>query len=237
MVCIPGMIHSAERHLGCVEKMYCEAGGQEPSVPAERYGVGWPGFRTAYLAAARGQMARSVETGREHSFEARFADTFASLGVSEPPAAELSELVIRLGRYIVDEAVVVDGAQEVIPLLAEQYRLGVVSNYPNGPLVVRTLERFGLLRFFSGIVVSGEFGWMKPHPDIYREALRRVDARPERTLFVGDDLRNDVKAPKAAGMRTAWFAPERAKSADLDVDAHITDLRELPAWCRDNLAP
>jgi hypothetical protein len=38
-------------------------------------------------------------------------------------------------------------------------------------------------------------------------------------------------------MRTAWFAPGGASSADPDVDAHLTDLRELIVWCRDNLAP
>ena len=237
LVCIPGMVHSAERHLGCVEKMYCAGGGEKSSVPAERYGVGWSKFRAAYLAAAVRQMAWSAETGREHSFEDRLADAFVSLGENKPTAEELSELVKRLGDHIVAEAVAVDGAHEVVPVLAEHYRLGIVSNYPNAPLVARTLERFGLLRFFSGIVVSGEFGWLKPHPDVYLEALRRLGARPERTLFVGDDLRNDVKGPKALGIRTAWFAPGKAISADPDVDTHIADLRELIVWCRDNLAP
>jgi L-rhamnose isomerase len=112
LVCILGMIHSAGHHLDCVEKMYCEAGGQEHLAPAERYGVGWREFHAAYLAAASRQMARSLETGREHSFEARLADTFASLSAGKPSAAELSELVARLGQYISDEAVVVDGAQK-----------------------------------------------------------------------------------------------------------------------------
>lgn len=236
LVCIPGMIHSAERHLACVEKAYCESGG-DGAAPRERYGVGWPEFRAAYLAAATSQIARSAATRREHAFEARFVDAFASLGVRGPSAHECAELVTRLGRHIVADAAVVEGAQEVIPQLARDYRLGVVSNYPNGPLVARTLERFGLLRFFRGIVVSGEFGWMKPHPDVYREALRRVDAAPARTLFVGDDLRNDVQGPRALGMRAVWFAPAAAKRADAGADAHITDLRELPAWCRDNLEP
>jgi putative hydrolase of the HAD superfamily len=86
-----------------------------------------------------------------------------------------------------------------------------------------------LLGFFSGIVVSGEFGWLKPHPHIYLEPLRRVGSRPERTLFVGDDLHNDVKGPNALGMRTAWFVPGEHRSSDPDIDVHVTDLRKLPA--------
>lgn len=237
LVHIPGMIHSAERHLRCVERMYCEADGESSWVPARRYGAAWAGFRASYLTAAGRHMARSAETGREHSFEARLADAFASMGLNIPPEAELAELVARLAHHVVAEAVVVDGAQEVIPALAERYRLGVVSNYPHAPVVVRTLEHFGLLRFFSGLVVSGEYGWLKPHPDIYREALRRVDASPKRTLFVGDDLRSDVKGPKALGLRTAWFSSDERRGSDPDIDVHIADLRELPEWCRQNFEP
>ena len=48
-------------------------------------------------------------------------------------------------------------------------------------------------------MVSGEFGWLKPHPDIYRQALGQIGARAQETVFVGDDLDNDVVAPKALG--------------------------------------
>ena len=89
----------------------------------------------------------------------------------------------------------------------------------------------------SAIVVSGEWGWTKPHPGIYREALRRMNVTHERALFVGDDLLNDVKGPKAVGMRAAWFAPGRQTSEAQDADTHIVDLRELLAWCREYLDP
>lgn len=145
LVRIPGMIHSAERHLRCVEKMYCEADHASSFVPAGRYGAGWAEFRAAYLAAAHRHIARSAETGREHSFGDRLAAAFAGVGVDDPPETELAELVTRLAGHIVADAVMVEGAQEVIPALAARYRLGVVSNYPCAPVVAGTLERFGLL--------------------------------------------------------------------------------------------
>jgi len=232
LVSVPGMIHSAERHLSCVERMYC--GGNASECAAERYGVAWPVFREAYLREVAQQIARSAESRREHSFEDRLAGTFAQLGVARPPVDELSALVVRLGEHIVAEATLVDGVREVIPELARHYRLGIVSNYPCAPLVARSMERFGLLDCFSAIVVSGEWGWTKPHPGIYREALRRIDLTHERALFVGDDLVNDVQGPKAVGMRAAWFAPSRQTDEAADADAHIVDLRELLAWCREH---
>jgi FMN phosphatase YigB (HAD superfamily) len=45
--------------------------------------------------------------------------------------------------------------------------------------VSETLERFGLRHYFSAIVVSREFGWLKPHPSIYKTGLKL------RTSFCG----------------------------------------------------
>lgn len=233
LVSVPGMIHSAERHLACVERMYC--GGNGVECAAERYGVAWPAFREAYLQEVARQIARSTESGREHSFEDRLAGAFAQFGLESTPAHELSSLVERLGEHIVAEATLVDGVREVIPELARHYRLGIVSNYPCAPLVARSMQRFGLLDCFSAIVVSGDWGWTKPHPGIYREALRRIEITHERALFVGDDLVNDVKGPKAVGMRAAWFAPGKQRGDAPEADTHLVDLRELPPWCREHL--
>ena len=91
-----------------------------------------------------------------------------------------------------------------------------------------TLERFGLRQYFSSIVVSGEFGLLKPHPAIYQQALRQIGARPQETVFVGDDLDNDVIGPKALGLRTVWFTGNPAATAH--ADAKISDLGELLHW-------
>lgn len=236
LVSIPGMIHSADRHLACLERLYSEPHEDSAISLAQRCGIPWETFRQSYLDAARGQMARSAQSLREHSFEDRFHDAFRLAGVAAAPAGrEVAALVARFGDHIVDDASAVEGALEAVTALAQRYRLGVVSNYPNAPLVGRTLERFGMLGFFSVVVVSGEFGWLKPHPSVFHEALRRLDVRAERTLFVGDDLRNDVKGPKALGLRTAWFAPGCERANDPDIDVQVADLRELPQWCSANL--
>ena len=233
LVNVPGMIHSPERHLACVERMYC--GANATGCVAERYGIAWPAFRDAYLEEVARQIARSTESGREHSFEDRLAGTLAKLGIARPSENELSGLVDSLGEHIVTDVALVDGVREAVPELARHYRLGIVSNYPCAPLVARSMERFGLLECFSAIVVSGEWGFTKPHPGIYREALRRIDVALERALFVGDDPVNDVEGPKAMGMRAVWFAPRRQSCEAACADGHIVDLRELLAWCREHL--
>ena len=50
----------------------------------------------------------------------------------------------------------------------------------------RLLERTGILPCFDAVVVSETVRAYKPHPRIYREALRAVRAPAERSVFVSD---------------------------------------------------
>ena len=226
---IPGMIHDPDRHLACVERIYDEhicphIGGDCPQLPIAM-------FIEYYHAACRTQIAASKQSQREHTFDDRFAMALELAGV-RPLAdrATYRRMSNALGREVVEGARLLDFADEVVPALAQKYRLGIVSNYPHGPVVEATLERFGLRRHFEAIVVSSETGWMKPHADCYLPALAALPASPGRTLMVGDDLRNDIKGAKALGLHTAWIAPD-ATSIDPDVDIHLKCLSELPAYC------
>ena len=226
---IPGMIHDPDRHLACVERIYEDhifphLGQDRPTLPIAA-------FIGHYHEACRTQIARSKETQREHTFDDRFA-----LALELAGSKALSDRAIyrrmsdALGREVVQGARLLDAAAETVEILARSYRLGVVSNYPHGPVVEATLERFGMRKHFETIVVSSDTGWMKPHAQCYAPALAALPAPPGRTLMVGDDLRNDVKGAKALGLLTAWIAPG-ATTIDPDVDIHLKSLAELPAHC------
>jgi 2-haloacid dehalogenase len=61
------------------------------------------------------------------------------------------------------------------------------------------LERFDFLRWFDGIVVSGEEGLAKPDPQIYRVLTERYAVVPEQAVFIDDSAAN-VDAAHAMGM-------------------------------------
>ena len=226
---IPGMIHDPQRHLACVERVF--PAEIAPALSASGAKVQWPEFERRYLEACRIQIAKSKQTQREHSFTDRFALAFTLAGAAKLPEREtLMRMADALGREVTQHARLLDHAAEVIATLAQSYRLGVVSNYPHGPVVEASLERFGLRRHFGPIVVSSDTGWMKPHADCYRPALAALPAAAGLTLMVGDDLNNDVKGAKALGLLTAWIAPQ-AQHTDADVDVHLRSLHELPAHC------
>lgn len=79
----------------------------------------------------------------------------------------------------------------------------------------------GLPELAEGIelVISSEVGFRKPHPDFYRAACARLGLPPERVLFVGDDLENDVLGPRRIGA-SSCLVDRRAGTAKIAEFAH-----------------
>jgi epoxide hydrolase-like predicted phosphatase len=82
------------------------------------------------------------------------------------------------------------------------YRMGLLSN---GPASLRNyLDDLGVGELFDVVVVSACEGVMKPDPAIYRLALERLGARPERTIFI-DDLPPNVTGAESLGIQGVVF--------------------------------
>jgi 2-haloacid dehalogenase/putative hydrolase of the HAD superfamily len=63
--------------------------------------------------------------------------------------------------------------------------------------------RQGGLRF-DHVVTSQQARCYKPHPDIFRRALRQTGWPAGAVLHVGDSLHSDVAGAHAAGLRAIW---------------------------------
>lgn len=131
---------------------------------------------------------------------------------------------------------VVELADDVIPLLrrlGERYRLAVLSNYPCGRSIRDGMEKVGLTEFFEVIVVSGDVGFVKPHPEPYARLLGELGEDPAACIYVGDNWLADIQGAKTAGMGAVLttqhvpyetFAP---KDGDREPEARIGHLGEL----------
>jgi len=88
-------------------------------------------------------------------------------------------------------------------------KLALVSNaFDPRWLLQRDLEQMGLAERLDFAVFSSEVGKRKPHPEIFRRALDALEVEPERALFVGDRLYEDIRGAGELGMTTVqalWF--------------------------------
>lgn len=114
-----------------------------------------------------------------------------------------------------------DGTEEVLQRLHERYRLGVIANQPENAR--QRLEQFGVLKYFDHLTISGEIGFSKPSPTIFRETLRITGATAEKCFMVGDKLTNDIAPAKKLGFHTVWVKQEYGGMNRITNDSMVPD--------------
>jgi putative hydrolase of the HAD superfamily len=91
------------------------------------------------------------------------------------------------------------GTAEQLHKIGERYRIAVISNADGR--IEDVLERCGIAQCFRTITDSGLVGYEKPHPEIFRQALKSMNAAPEESLYVGDVYSVDYLGATRAGMQ------------------------------------
>ncbi|MDQ3248039.1 MAG: HAD family hydrolase [Chloroflexota bacterium] len=144
----------------------------------------------------------------------RLYDAYEHLGLQPKPGdyarliREIDELVREIEtmeiRIPPDFAA---GVHTVLPLLAQEYKLGIISDaiHTHGRGLRHLLDQQGLLPYFSYFIFSDEIRLAKPTVDIFRQAALGLNTSPARMVHVGDRERNDVAGPLAAGMNAILF--------------------------------
>ncbi len=131
-----------------------------------------------------------------------------------------------------DRAVTVDA--DAVPTLSwlgdRGIKRGLCSNAPFPPeMMRRQVSSNGIADLVDAIVFSSEVGKRKPSFELYRAALDAIGTEPDRTLFVGDRVREDFEGPAALGMRAVIVTAHAAEPPPDGVPAirSLAELREL----------
>lgn len=102
------------------------------------------------------------------------------------------------------------GVIELLDALEEKTIPAAVVSSSSHHWVDGWLERIGLAERFQTVVCRGDAPRIKPAPDLYLEAAKRMELEPAMCLVIEDSM-NGVKSAKAAGM-PVWAVPNRVTS-------------------------
>ena len=84
-------------------------------------------------------------------------------------------------------------------LKTKGYKLGAITN----GITIKQWEkliRLNLHHFFDIVITSEEVGYEKPNPEIFKEALRRMHCKAEKSTMVGNKFITDAMGAINAGM-------------------------------------
>lgn len=92
------------------------------------------------------------------------------------------------------------GLREVIEFLSPHYALGIASSAEKSR-IIQTLSRFGISHRFETIISREDVNRVKPYPDVYQEASRRIGIAPAHCIAF-EDSPPGIASARSAGMRT-----------------------------------
>jgi len=121
------------------------------------------------------------------------------------------------------------GTAEQLHKIGERYQIAVISNADGK--IEDVLQRCGIASCFRTITDSGLVGYEKPHPQIFRQALKSMNAAPGESLYVGDVYSVDYLGATGAGMQAVLMDIPGAYR-DKGVP-RVESLEELQAVLRD----
>jgi putative hydrolase of the HAD superfamily len=190
-------------------------------------------FLEAYTQAHRKYHKVRYEQLVEVTNAVWIAEALNSLGVET--SAEDTRIRIALNSFFEDYVNSFElrpCAKHVLAQASERCKIGLISNFTYAPVVYAALRRLSINRFFNAVLVSDAVGWRKPHPKIFEETLRKLGARPDETVYVGDSPLEDIKGAKALGMRTVFvpsqfYTLQSLHDTQQKPDMIVADLCEL----------
>jgi HAD superfamily hydrolase (TIGR01509 family) len=128
-----------------------------------------------------------------------------------------------------------DAVATLVALRARGLRIGLLSNthWPRA-FHEHFLERDGLVELIDVRCYTSELAHTKPHPEAFAAVLDALDVKPDATVFVGDRLYDDIAGAQRLGMRAVWRRNSLTPPYDVEPDAVVDRLSELPpiveAW-------
>ena len=88
------------------------------------------------------------------------------------------------------------------------------------------IEKTGIGRYFTHIIISENIGVNKPDKAIFEHALSLAGAEKYDSIMIGDSLEADVYGALNFGMDAIYFNPHNAVKPD-DIPLQVNSLNQL----------
>ena len=222
-VAIPNRLEAPERMLQSLQ-------GQGIAVDATTFFPVYHEVVTEFLATARRE-------GKESHNRFWISTALQRVGQRvEPDDGRIAWAVEAYFSAFLDYAVALPGTHALLNTLKQRgYRLGLLSNLTHAPAARQILAQLDLASFFDVLLVSGDLGYRKPHPTVFRRLIASLDTPQEQIAFVGDDVDADIHGAQRSGLQPIWTRyaqrqrPPRAPEA-ISEPSLLPEVPTIDSW-------
>ncbi len=120
----------------------------------------------------------------------------------------------------------VPGAVELVALLRQHARIGVITNHVVDEQV-KKVAAIGIESLIDELVISEEVGVTKPDPLIFHTALNRLKTTADRAVMIGDSWPSDIEGAIGIGVRAIWLNRYHHVCPDPSLAVEIQSLQPI----------
>jgi len=155
-----------------------------------------------------------LDANYEVNFTSFHRNLFDRIGLTSQFDWELLDLEFLKISHIFDKE---DYVLEMLTKLTQMdIKLGIVSNsFHGGKSLSWMLEKAELRHFFAFVLSSADYGFRKPHPELFETAIARFGLPREHVWFVGDKLEADVVGANGVGLKSVWYNTDNKPSTEI----------------------
>jgi putative hydrolase of the HAD superfamily len=163
--------------------------------------IPYENFIDAYVPISRKQVEVADKQGyRELDYRKRLEEVFKTLNLKDYKDLARSAWKVYLDEWP-RQTEFFPMTKNILAKIRGKYKLGVITNYMDGPTCREVFKKLGYDETFDSLVVSAEIGYRKPSKIIFEHALKEIDSDPESSIMVGDTFEADIVGANSVGMK------------------------------------
>jgi putative hydrolase of the HAD superfamily len=121
------------------------------------------------------------------------------------PENYLSEGIKIYEKVLLENLVIQAGASETLQTLKGKGIKVAVATGSQRSEAVKKLKKVNLYQYIDHLICSTDVGSMKPHAGYYSTLLEKTGVKPQHTVVIGDDLKEDLEPAKKLGIPIILF--------------------------------
>jgi len=184
-------------------------------------------LQNMYFNCVKERLDRSLESYPDVDVMHIFTDILARLEVES--SEDLVRAIAQLFRSLtIHKFQLFSETFQVLHELSKKIRLGLVSDSQE-VYIIPELRLVGLDSLFETVVISSRYGYRKPDPRLFQQALKEMGlTMTDDVLYVGDNWERDIVGASNAGMQAILIQRSNEQYALHDKTIPIlSDLRGL----------
>lgn len=183
-------------------------------------------LRKTYFDKVQEHMGQKGETFPEVDVYRIFFDIMHSFGAKKYSKNTVIDISMLFRSLTIRKFEAFEGIYEALEDISRKYKTALISD-AQWVFTESEIAMLGIDRFFKYCIFSSRYGFKKPDKRLFNIAMKKIGAKPEESIYIGDNPGKDMVGAKTAGMKFLLFRANSNTYNGFEADGCFNNYSEL----------